>query len=225
ENADDVDAVLDGLGDEHTHYLVLIMLVAQQVLSAEQHLQLAFRHRRPDLPQPFPRILVEIAQAAVEHRSSPALDAVIARLVHLGQDACELLVRQTCRNQRLIRVAQYSFGKTYLHIFSSVPIMSLLSDDYRFVRVRTRELLYLSALDAGKRQHGYLERPVVRNVDERAAALLDALGGGDLSQRRDVSEVIDAHAVSHAHAPVLYAERVEMVVPHKEPFAAAQLLH
>ena len=117
KDADDVDAVLHGLGDEHLHYLVGIVMIAEKILPAKEHLQLALRHGGTDLTEPLPRILVEIAKAAVEHRAAPALDAVVAGIVHLGQYARELVVRQTRRDERLICVAQHCFGKPNFHDF------------------------------------------------------------------------------------------------------------
>lgn len=78
ENADDVDAVFNGLAAEGVHHVVGIVLVAQNVLATEQHLQLRVLHVLADGPQPLPRVLVQKAHTGVEGGAAPALQRVVA---------------------------------------------------------------------------------------------------------------------------------------------------
>ena len=57
EDADDVDAVFDGLGAEGVHHVVGVVLIAQDVLAPEQHLQFCVLHVLADGAQALPRVL------------------------------------------------------------------------------------------------------------------------------------------------------------------------
>ena len=92
EYTDDVDAVFNTLSDEKANDIVGIMLVAQKVLTSEEHLQLGVRARLADLAQALPRIFVEISQAGDERSAAPALERIVARLVKLGQYCLEILI-------------------------------------------------------------------------------------------------------------------------------------
>ena len=114
EDADDVHAVFHALAHEAAHRIIRIMMVAEQILPAQQHLQLGMLHMRFDLAQALPRVFVQIAQAAVEGRAAPAFDRMIAGLVHLVEDSLEIVKRHTGCDQRLLRIAQYGFGDMHL---------------------------------------------------------------------------------------------------------------
>ena len=87
----------------------MIVLVAQQVLAAQEHLQLGVGHVRPDLPQPLPGILIQIAQAGVEGGAAPALHGIVARLVHGFEDIFKIRIGQPGRHQRLVRITKDGF--------------------------------------------------------------------------------------------------------------------
>ncbi len=73
EDTDDIDAVFNGLSHEGIHHVVRIMLIAQDVLPAQQHLQLGVGDGLAQGAQALPRILVQKAQAGVKRRAAPAL--------------------------------------------------------------------------------------------------------------------------------------------------------
>ena len=73
ENSDHVDTVFDALLAERIHHVVCVVLVAQDVLTPEQHLQPRVRQRLTQLPQALPRVLAQKAHACVERRAAPAL--------------------------------------------------------------------------------------------------------------------------------------------------------
>ena len=113
ENSQDVDAVLDGQLNKLFDDVVMVMLIAEQILAAKQHLQLRVRHGLADAAQPLPRIFAQIPQAGVERGAAPALYGVIPGLVHFGQNGLEIGIGQTGRHQGLVGVAQDSFRDLY----------------------------------------------------------------------------------------------------------------
>ena len=58
---------------EVLHHVVGIVLVAQDVLAAEQHLQLGVGQALAQLAQALPGVFVQKAQAGVEGGAAPAL--------------------------------------------------------------------------------------------------------------------------------------------------------
>ena len=99
ENADDVDAVFDRCTHEAADDIVGIMLVAEDVLASQKHLELGVGHFCADLAQTLPRILVEKAQADVEGCTAPAFNGVESGLIHLFEDGLELVIGKPCRNK------------------------------------------------------------------------------------------------------------------------------
>ena len=113
EDTDDVDAVLDGVLHKLAHHVVGVVLIAQDVLAAQQHLQLGVGHFGADLPQPVPGVLLQVAQADVEGGPAPHLGGVVAGLVHGLQNGLKLAVGQTGGDKGLVGVTQDGFGKAY----------------------------------------------------------------------------------------------------------------
>lgn len=74
-------------------------------------------------------------------------------------------------------------------------------------------------LDIVKREHFRVERAVVVNFDNRAAALsmafVDAL----------ICKIIDAHSVRQSDALISQRKSVQMVVSHKHTLATSELYH
>lgn len=100
--------------DEFLHHIVGIRLVAEQILSAQQHLQLGIGHRGADFTQPLPRIFVQIAQAGVKGGASPALHRIVTGLVHGFEDSFKVRIGHPCSNQRLLRVSKDRLGNSNL---------------------------------------------------------------------------------------------------------------
>ena len=78
KNADNVDAVLHALAAEGVHHVVSIVLVAQNVLAAEEHLQLGVGQMLAQRPQTLPGVLLQKAHTDVKGGAAPALQAVVA---------------------------------------------------------------------------------------------------------------------------------------------------
>ena len=106
EDADDVDAVGNGLLDEVLDGVISVGTVAQHVLAAEQHLQLLVGQLLAQDAQTLPRILVQEANAGIECSAAPALNGEIRDLVHFGQDGAHLVHGHTGGQQRLMGVTQ-----------------------------------------------------------------------------------------------------------------------
>ena len=118
ENADDVNAVFNRAADKAAYRIVGIVLVAEDVLAAKQHLQLGIGHFCADLTETFPGILIQEAQADVKGGAAPAFHGVKPSLIHLLENGLKLVVGKSCRYQRLIRVTKHGFGKLdFLHFF------------------------------------------------------------------------------------------------------------
>ena len=110
ENTQDVDAVRNGLLHKVLDRVVGIRTVTQHVLAAEQHLQVRLRALLADRAQTLPRILVEETDAGVERSAAPALERIVADLVHRGQDREHFVERHTGGDQALVRVTQNALG-------------------------------------------------------------------------------------------------------------------
>ena len=136
EDADDVDAVLDGQLDELLDHVVVVVLVAQQVLAAQQHLQAGVGHMLLDVAQPLPGILAQIAEAGIEGGAAPALDGVIAGLVHGFEDVLIVGIGQAGGHQGLVGVTQDGFRD--LHFSCHRILSSIMSPgtDSVFPRIR-----------------------------------------------------------------------------------------
>ena len=81
EAAEDVHAVFAGQSDKAFDHIVWIVLVAQEVLSAQKHLQRGFFADRLDLAQTLPGILAQETHADIERCSAPALERIIAGII------------------------------------------------------------------------------------------------------------------------------------------------
>ena len=114
KNTDDINAVLDGLLNELIHHVVRIMLVAEDVLTTEQHLQLRVGHRLAQRTQTLPRILVQEAHAGVKRRASPAFQRIVANLIQLVRDRQHFIQTHTGSRLGLMRIAQNGIGDQHL---------------------------------------------------------------------------------------------------------------
>jgi hypothetical protein len=76
ENAKHVHAVGDGSFDKLPNDFIGVRAVSQNVLAAQQHLQLGFGHHRLDAPQSIPWIFSKVAHAYVERRTAPDFHGV-----------------------------------------------------------------------------------------------------------------------------------------------------
>ncbi len=108
ENTDDVNAVRNRLLHEIFHYIVRVMVVTQNILAAEKHLQLRVFKTGTQLAEPLPRVFFQKAQGSVKRCPTPALHRMVSHFVHLVYNRQHLLGGHSCRNQGLMGIAQNS---------------------------------------------------------------------------------------------------------------------
>ena len=108
------------------------MLVAENILAAQQHLELGVGQLLAKLAQTLPRVLAEEAQTHIKGGTAPAFDGVEARFVNGVKDRLELVVTKPGCDQRLVGVTQHGFGKLYFFHGSSCD---------RLIRIRLAKML------------------------------------------------------------------------------------
>ncbi|MNZ75478.1 hypothetical protein D3C78_939560 [compost metagenome] len=121
EDAEHVDAVDRGLGDEGLDHVVAVVAVAQQVLAAQEHLQAGVRQRGAQLAQTLPRVFLEETYAGVERRAAPAFQRPVADFVELVADRQHVFGAHAGGEQRLVGVAQDGIGNEDLLAHSYIP--------------------------------------------------------------------------------------------------------
>ncbi len=84
------------------------MVITENVLSAEEHLQ--FRVLKPvaQFAQSFPRIFLQEAQGRVKCCTTPAFHRIVAHFVHLVYYWQHLFGGHSCCNQGLMGITQNS---------------------------------------------------------------------------------------------------------------------
>ena len=105
EHAKHLDAVAMGGRDEVVHDVFGIVLVAHQVLTTGEHGQRGVGSVGLDGAQPFPRVLIQKAQAGIECGTAPSLDGPVPHAVHLGQDGQHLAYLHARGPKALLAVA------------------------------------------------------------------------------------------------------------------------
>ncbi len=113
-----VDAVFKRQPHELIHHVVGVMLVAQEVLPPQEHLQLGVGHGLSQLPQPLPGVLVQEPQAAVKGGAAPALQGPVADLVKQPCHRQHLLCAHPGGRQRLVGVPQYGLCHKQFFLFA-----------------------------------------------------------------------------------------------------------
>ena len=111
---DNVYAVLYGLFNKHVYNVVRVMLITQNILSPEKHLQLGVGHCLFKRAQAVPGILVQKAQAGVKSSASPAFKGIISHAVQHGRGGQHLVQAHARSRLGLVRVPQYSIGNQNL---------------------------------------------------------------------------------------------------------------
>jgi hypothetical protein len=110
EDAEHVDTVDGGLGDEGFDHIVAVVAVAQQVLAAQQHLQARVGQCGAQFAQALPRVFFQEAYAGVEGRAAPDFQGPVADFVELVADRQHVVGAHAGGQQRLVSVAQDGVG-------------------------------------------------------------------------------------------------------------------
>ncbi len=121
EDAEHVDAVDGGLGDKSFDHIVAVVPVAQQVLTAQQHLQTRVRQCGAQFAQALPRVFFQKAYAGVEGRAAPDFQGPVADFVELVADRQHVVGAHAGGQQRLVGVAQDGVGYEDLLAHSYIP--------------------------------------------------------------------------------------------------------
>ena len=78
KGSDDINAVFNGFGTESLYHGTGVMLVSQNILSPEEHLELCVGQGLSQLPQALPWIFVKKAHTGVKRRAAPVLWGSVA---------------------------------------------------------------------------------------------------------------------------------------------------
>ncbi len=104
------DGVVDRFVDKAVHHAVFVMAVAEQVLTAQQHLQARVGQQGAEGAQPFPRVLIQKTDAGVKGGATPAFHRPVTRLVDVGAGRHHVFKRHAGGQQALVRIAQAQLG-------------------------------------------------------------------------------------------------------------------
>ena len=110
KNTDNVNAVFNRLFNEHINHVIGIMLVAEQVLTAQKHLQLGVGHMLFKGAQSLPRVLVQKAHTRVKRSAAPTFKAPVAYRIKLFKRGKHILNTHTRSRLRLVRITENGIG-------------------------------------------------------------------------------------------------------------------
>src|SRR6202158_2970886 len=110
EDAEDIDTIQRGLLDKPADDRVIKILVADQVLSAQQHMQSGFGEQPAVSPQPLPRVFIEKAYAGMECHPAPTLQRPIARIVQVFTHRHDVFDGHAGFQKTLLRFSQQQLG-------------------------------------------------------------------------------------------------------------------
>ena len=109
-NLPDIDTVLNGFTAEGVHHVVCIMLVAQNILATEQHLQFGIGQTLLQSTKALPRILVEKTHAGIEGGAAPAFQGVVPDGIQHLQSGQHILNGHAGSRLRLMSVPEDGIG-------------------------------------------------------------------------------------------------------------------
>ena len=132
KDPDDSNAIVDGPFDEFGHHIIGVMVVAENVLSAQQHLNRCLFAVTLDDAQSFPGIFVEKAQGAVKSRATPSLQRKVANIVELLQHPDHVGGAHARGSQRLMAVPQNGFHNFYRLVAHGNPPYMLVVININF---------------------------------------------------------------------------------------------
>jgi hypothetical protein len=86
------------------------MAVTEKVLASQQHLQRGVRHEPFERSQPIPWIFVQVPDAGVVGRATPALDRPVACVIEVLAGAGHVLYAESGGDQALVCIPKCEFG-------------------------------------------------------------------------------------------------------------------
>ena len=112
ENAKDADTMLRRFLHKLLDNVIGIVIVAEQVLTAKEHLDRSFQTCL-ELVESLPRIFVEETETCVESCTAPCFEGFVADRVEGFEHRLHLTVAHASRAQRLMTVAQHRLHDLY----------------------------------------------------------------------------------------------------------------
>ena len=106
EDTYDFDTVVDGFLYKLLDNIIRIVLVSQQVLTTQQHLQLGLRGQLLDGAQTLPGIFIQETHADIEGSAAPALQGPISDIIQDRQCRDHVLDPHTGRGLGLVGITQ-----------------------------------------------------------------------------------------------------------------------
>ncbi len=137
KNPENVDAVYRAALDELLDQIVGVMAIAEDVLTAKQHLLRRVGHRGLETTDALPRILTKVANAGVERGAAPGLNRPEANPVQLVRDRQHVVDAHACCQETLVRIAQHEFGDTEWFLIAHER-ESLIRNEFCDVALRQR---------------------------------------------------------------------------------------
>ena len=116
EHAENIHTVFAGQRDKTLHDIIGIVLVAEQILAAKQHLERSLLADLLDLAQTLPRILAKESHTDIESGPAPAFERIIAGIVDLLSYFENVISAHSCRPKRLVGVTQRGIGYANLSL-------------------------------------------------------------------------------------------------------------
>lgn len=108
ENSNNINSVFNCFTAELFNNVIRIVLISQNVLSAEQHLKACMRECFFELSETFPRIFVQKTEAGIKSCTAPAFKRPVSHAVQNLACGKHLFRAHSRCGLGLMRIAQYS---------------------------------------------------------------------------------------------------------------------
>ena len=127
ENTDNGYAVINRTVYKFAYNVIGIMVIAQNVLTAQQHLNRGFTQMLFERAQTLPGILVKEAQAGVKCGAAPSLQSIVAGVIQLFQCRQHVADAHSGGSKGLVAVTQDGFNYFYgFLLHGSTPFISIV---------------------------------------------------------------------------------------------------
>ena len=127
ENTDDGYAVINRTVYKFAYNVIGIMVITQNVLTAQQHLNRGFAQVLFERAQTLPGILVKETQAGVKGGAAPGLQSIVAGVIKLFQCRQHIADAHSGGSKRLVAVTQDGFNYFYRFLLhGSTPFISIV---------------------------------------------------------------------------------------------------
>jgi hypothetical protein len=128
ENTENVYPVFSRLLYEFHHYIIGIVAIANDVLTAQKHLERSLLHESFQLANPLPRIFRQIPYRNIKSGTAPSFKREKANLIHFLSYWKHRVSPHSCSDQTLMRISEGSVG--YFHwLQGKLSLTSRLSLD------------------------------------------------------------------------------------------------